>query len=73
MPYVVILVPLNPLEFHLAGQCLDPFAAVQGQVIMGNIWVQCAWVAEAFDAPFAIQTKSNFAFCDAMWEQPGLG
>ena len=51
---VVILVSLYPLEFNLAGQCLDPFAAVQGQVIMGHVGIQCSWVVEAFDAPFTI-------------------
>ena len=63
---VVILVSLYPLEFNLTGQCLDAFAAVQGQVIMGHVGVQCAWVTEAFDAPFTIQPESNFAFCDAV-------
>ena len=66
VPYVVILVPLDPLEFHLAWQCLDPFSAVQGKVVVEHVGVQCAWVAEAFDAPFAIETKSDFTFCDAV-------
>ena len=51
---VVILVPLYPLEFHLARQCLDSFSAVQGQIIVRHVGVQCSRVAEAFDAAFAV-------------------